>query len=501
MTHTTLSANPDAILEGLNPHQRAAVTYPFDSHCLVLAGAGCGKTTVLIRRIAQCALEYCPQDRILALTFTRKAAEEMDRRLLSVPGIRPDLPQPLVTTFHGYGLRILRESVGGVRNYTRLGYTDEPVLLDERGRLAMLAECSTPEERRSMGVTITALVDCIARYFVNPQRNRGLAEPSLKLLECIAVRFTELKKAGNFWEFHDMIAEALNLFARFPAIAAHYGDGAAAILIDEFQDTNPLQIALLKKVMTPHNRVFAVGDDDQAIYAFRGADIGPILGFREYFPGASILKLEINYRSTPAILAAANRIFSDKPAQFRKVLCAGRYTAPRNDRGVRPEKRLFRDLETMVDFIHTALLRLEKEAAIPATVCAILFRLNESLEALENVFRARFGVEKAFPKFMTIHGAKGLEFPAVFLCDLEEGIFPHYPLKRVRRIRSWADVLRAVLKPRARSESGCDFEEERRLFYVGVTRAERFLFLLSLKAKKIHGRITYCTPSRFRKLF
>lgn len=310
----------DAILSGLNPQQAQAATSPFDTHCLVLAGAGCGKTAVLTRRIALCAVTFCEQKRILALTFTRKAAEEMKTRLLALPGIHPDRELPTVTTFHGFGLSILRGTVAGRRNSERLGYSSEPALLSDEKRLEALASISSKGERAALGLDLLKLDDLIACASVDPRKTHGLGSQKRAVLDMLVGRFAGFKTANNVWEFSDMIARSLELLSNFADVRRHYAALFRHIVVDEFQDTNPLQISALKQLLSEGTKAFAVGDDDQAIYGFRGADTEPTLNFAHHFPGARLVKLETNYRSRPSILCAANRIFADKPPQYRKVL-------------------------------------------------------------------------------------------------------------------------------------------------------------------------------------
>jgi len=497
---TSSQAIIENLIAGLNARQKEAVTHPFTNHSLILAGAGCGKTAVLTRRVAYCTVTHCDQGRILALTFTRKAAEEMQKRLMSLPGISRNKPLPMITTFHGCGLHILKESIDGLPNYKRLGFTKEPALLSGRDRLILLSQISTLEQRRALRVTITDLDDLLSRQMVHPQKNNHLSDEALNILSKLAKCLAESKRERNCWEFSDMIQGTLRLFSEYPDVASFYTHKFNYILVDEFQDTNPLQVTMLKHFISPENRLFAVGDDDQAIYGFRGADIGPIMHFGDHFPGADIIKLETNYRSTPEVLKTANKIFKDKPALYRKVLISGKFSSDGKERYPRPVKKHFSNTTDFVQWIIDTGISIEKKEGIAFSDMALLFRLNESLELVLREIENRLPSTSFKPKCMTIHGSKGLEFPVVFLCDLEESIFPHYPLKRSQKIRSWADLLKRILFKRKKVAPQCDFDEEKRLFYVGVTRAERYLFLLSIKTKVINRRRINLKPSRFLKL-
>jgi superfamily I DNA/RNA helicase len=487
-----------SILAGLNSQQAEAVKAPFGRNCLILAGAGCGKTTVLTRRIAHCAATFCAQDRILALTFTHKAAEEMRTRVSDIESIRRDAPLPRITTFHGFGLGVLRDTVHGERNAKRLGFSSEPQLLDSRKRLEMLAAISTPQERHGLGADLLKIDNLLACCEADSGKLINLDAQRRAVLDSLARRFEKKKIEQNVWEFSDMLTQVLNLFGGFPEIQEHYARFFGHIVVDEFQDTSPLQIRLLDSLLSAGASLFAVGDDDQAIYAFRGADTGPTLDFPTRFNNASVLKLETNYRSRPAILNAANRIFADKPPAYRKVLKSGRYSMARDQRGQKPRRNKFESQEDMVGWIIQQAGLINRKHGIPITGMCLLFRLNETLEWARAAFVRRGIGMDGFLKMMTVHGSKGLEFPVVFLCDLEESQFPNYRQRKDLQVRTWMDLFRRLFR-RGGSEIDCDLDEEKRLFYVGVTRAVHFLFLLSCREKMHNGRTIKLVPSRFLK--
>lgn len=490
----------ERITDGLNPQQRAAVVSEHAGPLLVLAGAGCGKTTVLTRRIAFTAATLCEQDRILALTFTRKAAEEMALRVRAAPGIDTNRPVPLVTTFHGFGLRILRERFDGKRNFERLGHRGKTRLIPERERLKMLAGVSTARERQALEVDLIRLDDLLSTLAVHPAKLAGLGADRLELLQKIGDRLRQRKREGGWWDFSDIVGDTLHLFETYQAVREHYASLYHAVLVDEFQDTNPLQIRLLNMLCSRNSRLFAVGDDDQAIYGFRGADIGPILGFVDHFPGATVLKLEINYRSTPAVLAAANRIFGDKPALYRKVLRSGAFGPGRRSRGPKPRRKHFDTQQSMVAWIANTIEGISRREEISPGRMAVLFRTNETLEHAAGLFDNLSPCPADLPQLLTVHRSKGLEFYAVFLCDLEEEVFPSYRKKGKRRrasVMTWAQWALFGIRP---VPEECDLGEEKRLFYVGVTRAQHYLFLLSAANKYHHRRIRRCVRSRFLRL-
>jgi DNA helicase II / ATP-dependent DNA helicase PcrA len=491
---------PSSVLtEGLNVQQAAAVTTAHRGATLVLAGAGCGKTTVLARRVAHCAQHVCEQKRILALTFTRKAATEMLDRVKQTPGIDTAGPLPMITTFHGFGLRVLRGSLFGQRNFDRLGYRGNLSLVSESERYRLLADASTVAERQMLGVDVMRLDVLLAQQAVHPQKLARLSPDKLTVLRAVEERVSRRKQERGLWDFSDIISDVTRLLEQFPRVRTFYTAYFRVILVDEFQDTNPLQVSLLRLLGTDGNRFFAVGDDDQAIYGFRGADITPISTFTDVFPGAQILKLETNYRSTPAVLRAANRIFRGKPAQYRKVLRSGRYAIrqPSGKRWPAPSKHRFDTQAEAAVWILQRSREISAKEGIALRDMALLFRINQTLDWAAVFFGGMAIAPNERPQLLTVHGSKGLEFPVVFLCDLEEEVFPSYRRTAARRWRSVRDVLQWFFLGRKPLPDDCDLDEEKRLFYVGVTRAEKYLFLISIAQKEHYGRIRKYRRSRF----
>jgi superfamily I DNA/RNA helicase len=296
-----------------------------------------------------------------------------------------------------------------------------------------------------------------------------------------------------------MILQTLELFERYRYIVEEYRCWYRAILVDEFQDTNPLQIRLLQHLLGGGARLFAVGDDDQAIYGFRGADPGPTLEFRQRFAGARIVKLETNYRSTRSILCAANRIFAQKPPPYRKVLQPPGGTTGREERGTWPRICRFGSQQRMYRWAAQRLRRSETTEACGGGSTALLFRTNDSLQQCREWMQSRGGIAES-PEFLTVHGSKGLEFDTVFLFDLEESVWPNYRPGRARPLRRWADLLWWCRNRLSSRTIDCDLTEEQRLFYVGVTRARRTLYLLCCPNRIVSGRLRRLRPSRFLKL-
>ncbi len=490
--------NPvDSITENLNREQLEAVTAPSDRHYLILAGAGCGKTTVLTRRIAYLASNGTPISSILALTFTRKAAEEMAVRVEKLTEGKLPNGKPTISTFHAFALRILSAEYDGKSNFIRIGFGKIPRCPDEKSRLVMLSNCCSSEERNRLGVDLYRLDAMIERLNVFPESIlQKLPVTEAELLLEIAARFREQKRRENVWDFSDLIEGAVKLFEVYPAVMEYYRSLYREILVDEFQDTNPLQIRLLLQLLGNDKKLFAVGDDDQAIYGFRGADVRTILSFTERFKGAEIIKLQSNYRSVPAILSKANRIFKNKAPEYRKVLVPGKYF---NEKWPKPSVHYFIDQTAMAEWIVAQSLACSAALGLPANLMAALFRMNMTADWVENYFE-RIGIkEEERPQLLTVHKSKGLEFPVVFLCDMEETVFPSYRERGGGRLWKIGDLLRFLVEYRDRAID-CDWDEEKRLFYVAVTRAQLRLFFLSTRKKEVYGRCRRLRPSKFLRL-
>jgi len=487
------------LLSGLNPEQYAAVTAKNCGSTLVLAGAGCGKTAVLTRRIVFLIRSGVESKRICALTFSRKAADEMAHRLAKLDSACGGQNAPLVTTFHSFALRVLQEKFEGVRNFNRIGFKGEAVLLDHRQKLEILASVSTTAQRKALRMSVTELDSVLNLFLSFPEKiSQKWSETERGLLTKIAADFSEVRKSRGLWDFSDLISGCIELFNLYPAIAAAYSSRYCALLVDEFQDTNPMQIDLLDILLSSGASLYAVGDDDQAIYGFRGADIRPIRNFTTRFKNADIIKLQINYRSIPAILNCANRLWLDKPAEYRKTLVSGLNVLPSGCR--KPLAMRFKEQAQMLEWILNKARYIEHKEKIPVNSMAMLFRINDTLLSVSEHYRGKGIADEDLPQMFTVHASKGLEYPVVFLCDLEEGVFPHYKLPKETAITSWRELLAELAKPKAKVDIDCSFDEELRLFYVGVTRAQRFLFFVTVANKPFYGRMTNFMPSRFLKL-
>ena len=363
-------------------------------------------------------------------------------------------------------------------------------------RLRLLFELTSSEERTLLGVDIIGLDALLTKVAVFPERIKNLSPEHSLCIETIAKRIGVKKKALGLWGFDDLTSGVIELFERKRNLQDYYQGRFDYILVDEFQDTNPVQIKFLKMVLSENTGLFAVGDDDQAIYGFRGADIRPTMEFCSIFPNARLIKLQTNYRSVPSILTVANKIFKGKSAAYRKILTSGLYG---KSGGQKPSRLHFDDQTDMVEWILKKALDLSKKSTIPLSDCAILFRVNKSREWVEEFINKRVPLETDVPQLLTIHASKGLEFPIVFLCDLEDGVFPNYRVSSSTQKKNVFDCWLSLFR-NPRSNVECDWDEEQRLFYVGVTRAQKVLYLISVKNKLIFGRKRKFRKSRLLKL-
>ena len=308
-------------LSDLNEEQAPAVLAP-DGPALVLAGAGSGKTRVLTYRAAHLLSRGVPAPRILLLTFTKKASRVMQERLTGLMG--PTFFIPWAGTFHHVGYRLIREfghRIGVEGGRTLLDREDQRDLVKEI-RDAVVGE--DPGEELPPAAAIAAYLSLSANLLLPlPAVIRRRAPWLCHLettIEAIARRYREEKDAQRVLDFDDLLLLWLRLLEESPDTAELLRDRFRHVLVDEYQDTNPLQGKILDLLVASHKNLFVVGDDSQSIYSFRGAAIDNILSFQERYPEAGVYRLEKNYRSTPNILSVANRIIEQNSRQIPKTL-------------------------------------------------------------------------------------------------------------------------------------------------------------------------------------
>jgi len=302
-------------LRNLNPEQYQAVT-TLHGPLLILAGAGSGKTRVLTRRVAQLLHEGVSPQEILAVTFTRKAASEMKERVVELVG---DVGKKVwVSTFHATCGRILR------RDIEALGWTRNFSVYDDDDQLRMMKACINDlgyDPKRISPASILRRIDWYKNRLksVNDLVNEHRAHEMEALIR-IWRAYEEALRTSDALDFNDLIGRTVELFRNHPAILSKWRDRFRFVMVDEYQDTNHSQYVLLNLLTSAHRNLAVVGDDDQSIYGFRGADISNILGFEGDFPDALTVRLEQNYRSSANILAVANSVVAKNEGRIEKKL-------------------------------------------------------------------------------------------------------------------------------------------------------------------------------------
>ena len=625
------------ILEGLNDKQYEAVVNT-EGPCLVIAGAGSGKTKVLTHKIAYLLGEkdVKPWD-IIAITFTNKAANEMKERIAGLVG---DSAKDIwMGTFHSICVRILRRFID------RIGFDTSFIIFDTSDQRTLVKNCL-----KDLAIDDKMFTDRAVLSEISNAKN-DMLEPSSyqakavgdfrkeKIAEVYELYQKRLKE-NNAIDFDDIINYAIKILLENPDILEYYSNKFKYVLVDEYQDTNKAQFTLITLFASKHGNITVVGDNDQGIYSFRGADITNILNFEKDFPGTKIIKLEQNYRCTGNILKAANAVIKNNEVKYKKELWT------QNEEGNLPRVYQAENEYDEGTYIVEQIEHLKREEYYKYSDFAVLYRMNTQSRAIEDILRREnipykivgglkfyerkeikdiiaylrliqnssdnlslrriinepkrgigktsldkieqiaiqeeksmyeviknaesYGLNRVYLNsrefinaieelkqekeklsiseliketlkktgytkaledensieaenrienlnefltvaiefeeeeaentlseflegitlssdidnleeqeesvtLMTLHSAKGLEFPVVFLVGMEEGIFPGY---------------KSISEPK-------DLEEERRLCYVGITRAKQYLFLTCSQKRTIFGSTSYNPVSRF----
>ena len=627
-----------SIYDTLNPMQKEAVLHT-EGPLLILAGAGSGKTRVLTQRIAYLIeeKEINPWN-ILAITFTNKAAGEMRERVDSLVGFGAE--SIWVSTFHSTCVRILR------RYIENLGYTTSFSIYDSDDQKTLMKQVFKTldiDTKQYKERSVLGIISSAKDKLISPEEfllNAGQDFRQKKVGEIYREYQNQLKK-NNALDFDDLIVKTVELFQNNSQILDHYQERFRYIMVDEYQDTNTAQFKLISLLASKYGNLCVVGDDDQSIYRFRGADIENILSFEQTFPGANVIKLEQNYRSTQNILDAANGVIRNNRGRKEKSLWTangtgdeilfkqfedardeadyiarqirdsgfsyqdqavlyrtnaqsrlleercifynvpyrlvggvnfyqrkeikdilaylktvangvddlsvlriinvpkrgigatsmGRVTAFASEHGMSlysalKEARMVPGLGKAAEKIGRFISQMEsfraiarsEEYTIQNLIEAILEETGyeeelkaegeiESETRMENIQEliskaAAYEEDAEHPSLdefleqvalvadidnvdssedrvtlMTLHSAKGLEFPKVYLAGMEDGLFPG---------------MMAIS-----SDDRTDMEEERRLCYVGITRAKKELVITAARKRMTHGETRYCKPSRF----
>ena len=627
------------LIEGLNDKQKEAVLAT-EGPCLVIAGAGSGKTKVLTHKIAYLISEKNVKPyNILAITFTNKAASEMKQRVEKIVG---DVAQEMwMGTFHSICVRILRRFID------RIGFDTSFLIFDTSDQKTVVKECL-----KALNIDDKAFSDRSVLSEISNAKNEMLTPKAYQAKYAGEFRkekigqvyelYQKRLRENNAIDFDDIINYTIDILSENPDVLQYYTEKFKYVLVDEYQDTNKAQFTLVTILASRYGNITVVGDNDQGIYSFRGADISNILNFEKDFPGAKIIKLEQNYRCTGNILKAANAVIKHNENKYEKKLWT------ENEEGSLPCLYQAEDEYDEANYVVKQIEHLKTEEYLKPKDFVILYRMNAQSRAIEDILRREnipykivgglkfyerkeikdtiaylrliyntsdnlslkriinepkrgigktsldkiqeisdrtgtsmyeiikhaeeydlnrvkanaeefinlieelrlkkqelsisellkevlnksgytralelentveaetrmqnlgefltvaieFEEESAdntLPEFlesitlssdvdemqdedntvtlMTLHSAKGLEFPVVFLVGMEEGIFPGY---------------KSIGEPK-------ELEEERRLFYVGITRAKQFLHLTCAKHRTIFGSTSYNAVSRFIK--
>jgi len=303
-------------LNTLNPQQRAAVTHR-QGPLLLLAGAGSGKTRVITCRIVHLIEQGVHPEQILAVTFTNKAAREMRERVQEMVGQRV-AKGTTIATFHSLGVKILKqhiEQLGFKKNFSIYAAADQQRLVRD-----LLREIGAKNSSADADQVLWRISSAKNRLITADNYRPSDRDPISSLVATIYPRYQRSLKAFNAVDFDDLLVFTVQLLENYPDLRNSYQSRFQYQMVDEYQDTNPVQYQLLKLLAEQHKNLCVVGDDDQSIYSFRGADIANILDFEHDFSNTKVIKLEQNYRSTGNILAAANAVIKNNSKRRDKAL-------------------------------------------------------------------------------------------------------------------------------------------------------------------------------------
>lgn len=353
------------MLAQLNDQQNAAIEI-LDGPVLVLAGAGSGKTRVVTERIVRLIASGVSPDAILGLTFTNKAAKEMQERVEKLSA-----QKVWISTFHRLGAKILRESI------TALGYGRDFLILDEEDTEKIVRQCLENVGVKEDKKEIRKYRQAISKIKNAPDRDYSDDLPQGLYNQYV----TELRKVNGV-DFDDLLLLPLKLFQEHPAVLSLYQSRWSHLLVDEYQDTNGVQDQLILLLAGEKKNLFVVGDPDQAIYSWRGANIQNILNFERSYPGAEVIRLEQNYRSQSNILEAANALISHNDARYEKDLWSTRQAGHKL-------KRIRANDEREEAFYVTRKIAERRASGVPYREIAVLYRTNAQSRPFEDQLLAR----------------------------------------------------------------------------------------------------------------
>ncbi len=346
----------------LNPRQREAVEKT-EGPLLILAGAGSGKTRVITLRAAYLLYSGVQPESVLAVTFTNKAANEMKERVISLLQSKKG-KSPIISTFHSLGLNILRKEIH------LLGYKRNFIIYDSSEQLSLLRNLLSDIRAYDRSFKPEAIMETISRMKNEFNVSKGTDTALEEFAGVVYPRYQEMLKAMNAVDFDDLLLLTIKLFREHPAVLQKYQEKFSYIMVDEYQDTNKVQYDFIKMLAGEKKNLCVVGDDDQSIYGWRGANLYNILDFEKDFPGTVVVRLEQNYRSTGSILQAANGVISNNRKRMEKSL----WTA--GSKG--PLVSVFRasDSEQEARWVADRIAQIKYELNNPYENFAVLYRAN-----------------------------------------------------------------------------------------------------------------------------
>ena len=364
-------------LSGLNPPQREAASI-LSGPLLVLAGAGTGKTRVITYRMANLIAHGIRPDRILSVTFTNKAAREMRERALKLIGKQFKL-RPIVSTFHSFCVRVLREDIDS------LGYPKKFAIYDRSDQESAARTALRDIRLGDSTMKPSDLINRISKWKMQGIQDHEASshvEADFDFLAAMAYkRYQKQLRACGAVDFDDLLLLTVKLFKDFPDVLQRHQSKFDHVQVDEYQDTNGVQFQLIESLVKPHRNICVVGDDDQSIYGWRGAEVEHIINFAKYFPNTKTVRLENNYRCTDRILECANRLVKHNRLRHDKTLI------PHKKSGSPIRLQAFEDETAEAEGVVQEIAYLISELGVKPKQVAILFRTNEQPRVFEQELR------------------------------------------------------------------------------------------------------------------
>ncbi len=445
-----------SIYDTLNEQQKKGV-FTTEGPVLLLAGAGSGKTRVLTTRIAYLIEEKKVNPwNIMAITFTNKAAGEMRERVENMVGFGSE--SIWVTTFHSTCVRILR------RYIDRLGYDNHFTIYDTDDQKSVMKEVCKKlqiDTKQIKERSLLAAISAAKNELISPEKYEKniMGDYSRKKISGVYYEYQAALRKNNALDFDDLLVKAVELFQSCPEILKDYQERFRYICVDEYQDTNTAQFELIRLLAEKYRNICVVGDDDQSIYKFRGANIRNILDFEKVYPEAVVIKLEQNYRSTQNVLDAANAIIGNNRSRKKKVLWT--------DKGIGSKIHLkqFENAYEEAEFVVDDISRKKRDGTAEYSDCAILYRTNAQARMLEERFVLQ-GIPYNVVGGTNFYARREIKDILAYLKTIDNGR-DDLAVRRIINVPRRGIGLTTVLKVQ-------DYAEEREIsFYDAIREAEQ----------------------------